>query len=32
MNTSMAENFTRSAKAPTMRQGVMAAKVSWNTK
>ncbi len=32
MKTSIAENFTRSAKAPTIRQGVMAAKVIWNTK
>ena len=31
MNSSTAENFTRSAKAPTIRQGVIAAKVSWNT-
>ena len=30
-NSRMAENFMRSAKAPTMRAGVMAAKVSWNT-
>ncbi len=30
MNTSTAENFMRSAKAPTIRAGVMAAKVSWN--
>jgi hypothetical protein len=28
---STAENFMRSAKAPTMRAGVIAAKVSWNT-
>ena len=29
MNSSTALNFMRSAKAPTMRQGVMQAKVSW---
>ena len=29
-NTSPAENFTRSANAPTMSAGVIAAKVSWN--
>ena len=32
MNSSTAQNFMRSAKAPTMRQGVMQAKVSWKTK
>ncbi len=32
MNSSTALNFMRSAKAPTMRQGVMHAKVIWNTK
>ena len=30
MNTSMAENFMRSAKAPAISAGVMMAKVSWN--
>ena len=30
MNTISAENFMRSAKAPTMRAGVMQAKVIWN--
>ena len=30
MNHSIAENFMRSAKAPTMSAGVMMAKVSWN--
>ena len=30
MNTSIAENFIRSTKAPTIRAGVMAAKVIWN--
>ena len=30
MNTSIAENFMRSAKAPTISAGVMMAKVSWN--
>jgi hypothetical protein len=29
MNSSTAENFMRSAKAPTIRPQVMAAKVSW---
>src|SRR5512139_47668 len=29
MNSSTAENFTRSAKAPTIRAGVIAANVSW---
>ena len=29
MNSSMAENFMRSAKAPTIRAGVMMAKVIW---
>ena len=29
MNQSMAENFMRSAKAPTMSAGVMIAKVIW---
>ena len=29
MKSSMAENFMRSAKAPTIRAGVMMAKVSW---
>ncbi len=31
MNHSIAENFMRSAKAPTISAGVMIAKVSWNT-
>ena len=30
MNTSMAENFMRSANAPVISAGVMIAKVSWN--
>ena len=30
MNQSIAENFMRSAKAPTISAGVMIAKVSWN--
>ena len=30
MNTSMAENFIRSANAPTMSAGVMTANVIWN--
>ena len=30
MNSSMAENFMRSAKAPEIRAGVMMAKVIWN--
>ena len=30
MNISTAENFMRSASAPTIRHGVIAAKVSWN--
>ena len=30
MNTSIAENFMRSAKAPAISAGVMIAKVSWN--
>ena len=30
MNTSIAENFIRSTKAPTIRAGVMTAKVIWN--
>ena len=30
MNTSIAENFMRSANAPAISAGVMAAKVSWN--
>ena len=30
MNQSIAENFIRSANAPTMSAGVMMAKVSWN--
>ena len=30
MKSSTAENFMRSAKAPTIRQHVMAAKVAWN--
>jgi len=30
VNTSRAENFMRSAMAPTMRAGVMIAKVIWN--
>ena len=30
MNHSTAENFMRSAKAPMISAGVMAAKVSWN--
>jgi len=29
MNSSMAENFMRSAKAPAISAGVMIAKVSW---
>ena len=29
MNTSMAENFMRSATAPRMRHGVMQANVIW---
>ncbi len=29
MNTNMAENFMRSAKAPTISAGVMMAKVIW---
>jgi hypothetical protein len=29
MNSATAENFMRSAKAPTMRAGVIAAKVIW---
>jgi hypothetical protein len=31
MNSSTAENLMRSAKAPTIRQQVMAAKVAWKT-
>jgi len=31
-NQSMAENFMRSAKAPTIRAGVMMAKVIWKAK
>ncbi len=31
MNTSMAENFMRSAKAPQISAGVMMAKVIWYT-
>ena len=31
MNSSTALNFMRSAKAPTIRQQVMAAKVAWKT-
>ena len=31
MNSSTAENLMRSAKAPMIRAGVMAANVSWNT-
>ena len=30
MNTIMAENFIRSAKAPAIKAGVMIAKVIWN--
>ena len=30
MKASTAENFMRSANAPTIRQQVMAAKVAWN--
>jgi len=30
MNQSIAENFIRSANAPTISAGVMMAKVSWN--
>ena len=30
MNTSMAENFIRSANAPTIRAGVMIANIIWN--
>ena len=30
MNSSTALNFMRSAKAPTIRQQVIAAKVAWN--
>ncbi len=30
MKISIAENFMRSAKAPTIRAGVMIAKVIWN--
>ena len=30
MNSSTAENFMRSANAPTIRQGVIAANVIWN--
>jgi hypothetical protein len=30
MNTSMAENFMRSANAPAISAGVMIAKVIWN--
>ena len=30
MKTIIAENFIRSAKAPTIRAGVMMAKVNWN--
>ncbi len=30
MNTSIAENFMRSANAPAINAGVMAANVSWN--
>ena len=30
MNSSRAENFIRSAKAPAIRAGVMIAKVIWN--
>ena len=30
MNTIIAENFIRSANAPTMSAGVMMANVSWN--
>ena len=32
MNTSTAENFMRSAKAPMIKAGVIIAKVIWNTK
>ena len=32
LNHSTAENFMRSAKAPTNRPGVMMAKVIWKTK
>ena len=31
MNSSMAENFMRSANAPVMSAGVMIANISWNT-
>ena len=31
MNSMMAENFMRSAKAPTISAGVIMAKVIWNT-
>ena len=30
MNTSIAENFIRSANAPTIRAGVMIANIIWN--
>ena len=30
MNTSIAENFIRSANAPTIRAGVMVANIIWN--
>ena len=30
MNTSIAENFMRSAKAPAINAGVIIANVSWN--
>ena len=30
MNSSIAENFIRSAKAPAIRAGVMIANVIWN--
>ncbi len=32
VNSMMAENFMRSAKAPTMSAGVIAAKVSWKAR
>ena len=31
MNSTIAENFIRSAKAPTMSAGVIIANVIWNT-